>query len=117
MMWNARAVSELQRTVDDPVRVLGDRSGLGLVRRRARHDRSGRGTPVLPDLTDLPGLARLRQRRPARAAGTPLREGEGRPPALRVHRDEAGEVHGSPARQPSLVERRSWYLLIGDTDV
>src|SRR2546430_1021946 len=54
-----RAVAQLQHTVDGPARVVGNRNGLGLVRRRSGDDRSGPGTPVLRNLTSWRGSARL----------------------------------------------------------
>jgi hypothetical protein len=60
-----RAVAQLQHTVDGPARILGDRGGLDLVRRRSGDDRSRPGMPVLRDLTDdfLILTARLRATR------------------------------------------------------
>src|SRR5712691_4885495 len=49
---SVRAVAQLQHTVDGAARVLGERDGLGLVRRRSGDDRSRPGTPVLRDLAD-----------------------------------------------------------------
>jgi hypothetical protein len=65
IMWTAYEPSlSFSKRLTVPPGVLGERGGLGLVRRRSGDDPSRPGTPVLRDLTDESLVpARLHQRR------------------------------------------------------